>query len=577
MFSRCCLPFDAGDLEQPETYNKSEHKSERKSSFVKRQKSKKLEHLDEQSSIAANPCLTGRLARSKLEWNHNSIPDLVTRRRYAAAVSSEKGELFVIGGYDGQSPLSSIESLGYEGNGAEAWEAITAMKAPNSGLAAAMVGETIFVVGGFHGSRRQASASSFNTETKEWKELPKMNQRRGGCAAVVLNDTVHVIGGHDGSIHLSTVEAFQNGSWSVLSSQMKERRFNCAAAVVNGSIYVVGGESERGVLSSVECFCDGQWTQLQPMRTARKYCCVVALQHCLVVAGGNDGSRYLKTCEMYNTITKEWTALPNLQVERGRCSAVATNDSAYVIGGFDGMDCLSSVEKLDVFHVVPTPPSVPDEPSELHKSARGLATAGWISQAHVVVESFKSSLSETKKQVHEDYAFKQQAIQEEIEALLREMKQAEADRDVFLNDLQTQTNPWFRYQRSRMMEAKEKVLAIESMYGSDQKEGNQTPLSMNPDFGHSSSSDTPDELKCPITMEVMKNPVIAADGITYERRAIERVFQSTPIGEQAISPKTNLPLPSRILVDNVNVRSMCREYQVETREDNETERGVRSL
>ena len=31
----------------------------------------------------------------------------------------------------------------------------------------------------------------------------------------------------------------------------------------------------------------------------------------------------------------------------------------------------------------------------------------------------------------------------------------------------------------------------------------------------------PDEFKCPITTEIMKDPVIAADGITYERKSIE--------------------------------------------------------
>ena len=32
----------------------------------------------------------------------------------------------------------------------------------------------------------------------------------------------------------------------------------------------------------------------------------------------------------------------------------------------------------------------------------------------------------------------------------------------------------------------------------------------------------PEEFVCPITMELFKDPVVAADGFTYERRAIER-------------------------------------------------------
>jgi hypothetical protein len=36
----------------------------------------------------------------------------------------------------------------------------------------------------------------------------------------------------------------------------------------------------------------------------------------------------------------------------------------------------------------------------------------------------------------------------------------------------------------------------------------------------------PDELMCPVTHEILVDPVIAADGFTYEREAIERWFQS---------------------------------------------------
>merc|ERR1711924_489863 len=45
--------------------------------------------------------------------------------------------------------------------------------------------------------------------------------------------------------------------------------------------------------------------------------------------------------------------------------------------------------------------------------------------------------------------------------------------------------------------------------------------------------------KCPITMEVMRDPVVAADGYTYEREAIERwLFRDGHIA----SLRTNLPL-----------------------------------
>ncbi|XP_053925198.1 WD repeat, SAM and U-box domain-containing protein 1 isoform X5 [Cuculus canorus] len=56
----------------------------------------------------------------------------------------------------------------------------------------------------------------------------------------------------------------------------------------------------------------------------------------------------------------------------------------------------------------------------------------------------------------------------------------------------------------------------------------------------------PDELLCPITRELMKDPVIAADGYSYEREAMENWLSNN----RRSSPMTNLPLPSPLLTPN---------------------------
>ena len=56
----------------------------------------------------------------------------------------------------------------------------------------------------------------------------------------------------------------------------------------------------------------------------------------------------------------------------------------------------------------------------------------------------------------------------------------------------------------------------------------------------------PDEFICPITLEVMKDPVICNDGYTYERSAIESITGNiSPMTRQEID-KTNL-IPNRAL------------------------------
>jgi hypothetical protein len=53
------------------------------------------------------------------------------------------------------------------------------------------------------------------------------------------------------------------------------------------------------------------------------------------------------------------------------------------------------------------------------------------------------------------------------------------------------------------------------------------------------SHSSPNNFLCPITLELMRDPVLAKDGHTYERKAIEDWFgQSNGASSTAISPKT---------------------------------------
>jgi hypothetical protein len=66
----------------------------------------------------------------------------------------------------------------------------------------------------------------------------------------------------------------------------------------------------------------------------------------------------------------------------------------------------------------------------------------------------------------------------------------------------------------------------------------------------------PDEFVCPITMSVMRDPVVAQDGHTYEKSAIVRWLR---VAERVTSPKTNLPMGS-LLIENKAVKKMIAEW-----------------
>jgi hypothetical protein len=72
---------------------------------------------------------------------------------------------------------------------------------------------------------------------------------------------------------------------------------------------------------------------------------------------------------------------------------------------------------------------------------------------------------------------------------------------------------------------------------------------------------TPAEYVCPVASSVMVDPVLAVDGHTYERAAIERWFRERRGNNiKPKSPMTGLPLASKHLIPNVNLRKLIQDF-----------------
>jgi Mg-chelatase subunit ChlD len=73
--------------------------------------------------------------------------------------------------------------------------------------------------------------------------------------------------------------------------------------------------------------------------------------------------------------------------------------------------------------------------------------------------------------------------------------------------------------------------------------------------GQNTNIRLPDEWYCPITMEIMTNPVIGSDGHTYEKTAIEQW-----LSVHNVSPLTKAPMNKSQLVPNIALRNTIQEF-----------------
>lgn len=68
-------------------------------------------------------------------------------------------------------------------------------------------------------------------------------------------------------------------------------------------------------------------------------------------------------------------------------------------------------------------------------------------------------------------------------------------------------------------------------------------------------TDVPSTFLCPISLALMQDPVVAADGHSYERSYITRWLAS-----KSMSPKNNTPLASDLLFCNYNLRAAIAQW-----------------
>ena len=66
---------------------------------------------------------------------------------------------------------------------------------------------------------------------------------------------------------------------------------------------------------------------------------------------------------------------------------------------------------------------------------------------------------------------------------------------------------------------------------------------------------TPEHFLCPISLEIMHDPVICCDGVTYERKHILRWLE-----QHDTSFKTNVALENRMLISNYAFKSGIAKY-----------------
>src|SRR5688572_9276336 len=144
----------------------------------------------------------------------------------------------------------------------EEWTQLSSMPTARSENAAAVIGETIYVSGGFGGEKK---FEAYDIATDTWKTLADLPEPRHHLMSASYDGKVYIFGGASSLIDWTPrAEAWvydpTNDSWTKIAD-MPEARLAGAAVNLDDYIYVLGGTGGSNALLSYDPARD-EWTSL---------------------------------------------------------------------------------------------------------------------------------------------------------------------------------------------------------------------------------------------------------------------------------------------------------------------------
>jgi N-acetylneuraminic acid mutarotase len=176
-----------------------------------------------------------------------------------------------------------------------------------------------------------------------WTTLPPAPHSRGEVSAALVGSSIYVVGGFDTGGHTTgLVERLnlRSGHWST-SRPLPQPLNHMNAIGYGGSLYVVGGYSQPGDTSAgaVPNFwrfdpATGHWTAMPAAPLPRAAAGAAVLGHRLYVAGGrSDTETTISTLAIFDFDTGKWALGPPLHHAREHVAGVAADGAVWILGG----------------------------------------------------------------------------------------------------------------------------------------------------------------------------------------------------------------------------------------------------
>jgi N-acetylneuraminic acid mutarotase len=236
-------------------------------------------------------------------------------------------------------------SGGPESARSDRWTALRPAALERTEVAAARIGRSIYVVGGFE--RRSggttAAVERYDIRRNRWSRVPPMPLALNHATAAAYRGDVYVHGGYQGTLTEPTGALLrydpERRRWRRLPSAPTPRAAH-ALAVVGERLYAAGGANDSGSLRSLEIydFERRRWSRGPdfPFGPARNHTTGVASGGRFYVIAGRDAGNFTAV-ERYNPRRRRWEDVPDLRTPRGGIASARLPDGRIVVFGGENL------------------------------------------------------------------------------------------------------------------------------------------------------------------------------------------------------------------------------------------------
>ncbi|KAG1652158.1 Kelch-like protein 1 [Nymphon striatum] len=262
---------------------------------------------------------------------------------------NENDAMMCIGGVsDGNSAVTYEEISDDDG---KTWKKTEIMNLSRSYFGATLCEGDVYIVGGKGPDGLLKSCLKYDPVNQSWMRIPELPTARWRLGLTYSGSKLYVTGGtgfgHDDNTAICLDINDMGNGWKSVSKMTEGRcgHVSCSAA---GHVFCIGGFKKN----SCERYDDeiNRWRGIAPMECKRSFAagCYDGMSY-IYVAGGYNLKDCLSSIERYNVFTNQWTFFSSpMTVGRDSASLTYSRGYLYLIGGRDKLEQKNSnVHKYD--------------------------------------------------------------------------------------------------------------------------------------------------------------------------------------------------------------------------------------